>query len=707
MKILEYIDSPNIAEKLDEKKLLKIAQKVIEEYGEDRDSMSDWAKSIDRGMKLAKPAMESKSFPWEGASNYKSPLIYEAVISFGDRATTEILHEKNLVRGCITGKDTEEKNMRMTRVADFMNWQFNYEMPEWRAEQEMAFYALPSYGCFFKKTYFDPTEGRNKSVPIFYPNFAVNQNERSMNALTRFTECKQYCKAEINEFIAAGIWLDQEYIKDEDDLADIDADDKDASDMGAIHDDFLEQHCMIDLDDDGIAEPYIVTVHKETEQVARIVARFDKSSILVKVADGVVEPLERAESKAVQQAAVDLIPEVLANPDDNMTEQELLQQVMTTATDMLKIVKIKPVNMITKYGFIQAPDGTLLNWGYCHLLTSQLEMVNTTSNQLIDSGTLANLGGGFKSKEFRQNKSPMRVSPGEFNQVDVDAATLQQGLLPYPFKEPSVGLMQLNETTKAETRQLASMINLQDTLAPNAPAATTLGILQEKLIPTTALIGRILRSMGEEFGKMFDLNMQYTDPLMYQEVLDDQQADYKADFTRAGYDIEPVADAGKSSMMQKMQSAQVLLELMPVIQSAGGDIKSVVKETLDAIGRPELMQQLFAEQQPDPQLMEMEQQRIQLEQMNVQLQQQNNDLLQKQHEIKMAELELKAQELQRKLKEGDDKTALEAAKLDAEAGRIQADEELKVAQTFKTYVDAEVAQQPKVDISVVPDGLNR
>jgi hypothetical protein len=70
-----------------------------------------------------------------------------------------------------------------------------------------------------RKTYFDPTEGRNKSVPIFYPNFAVNQNERSMNALTRFTECKQYCKAEINEFIAAGIWLDEEYIKDEEDLA--------------------------------------------------------------------------------------------------------------------------------------------------------------------------------------------------------------------------------------------------------------------------------------------------------------------------------------------------------------------------------------------------------------------------------------------------------------------------------------------------------
>jgi hypothetical protein len=30
---------------------------------------------------------------------------------------------------------------------------------------------------------------------------------------------------------------------------------------------------------------------------------------------------------------------------------------------MLKIVKIKPVNMITKYGFIQAPDGTSAKLG--------------------------------------------------------------------------------------------------------------------------------------------------------------------------------------------------------------------------------------------------------------------------------------------------------------------------------------------------------
>lgn len=707
--LLSYIDNPNIASGLKEEKLIEIANKVVEEYGEDRDSMSEWSKMVDKGMKVAKPAMESKSYPWEGASNYKSPMIYEAVISFGDRASTEILGGKKLVKGCIEGQETPEKQARMSRVAQFMNWQFNYEMPEWRAEQEQALYALAAVGCFFKKTFFDPTEGKNVSLPIFYPNFAVNQNERSMSALTRFTECKVYCEAEVNERIAAGIWLDQTYAMDDNDIADIDADDKDES----SEDEFLEQHCMLDLDDDGIAEPYIVTVHTQSQKVARIVARFDRSSILVKLADGVVASLDKAMNQAIQAASQEITIE-MEGQDPAEAMAGALEQLQSKALGMLKIVKIKPVNMITKYGFIVAPDGTFLNWGYCHLLTGYLELINTTSNQTIDSGSLANMGGGFVSKEFRNNKSPFRVSPGKFVQTGVDAATMQSGIMPYPFKEPSASLITLNEQAKAEARNLTSIINMEGTIAPNAPAATTLGLLQEKMMPTTALISRILRSMSDEFRKMFDLNAKYTDPMTYREVIDDPQADYQQDFTRAGYDIEPTAEAAKSSMMQKMQSTQVLMELMPVIQASGGQVKALVSEALDAIGAPEMLDKLYPEGQSDPQLIAMEQERMQMEQMNAQLQQQNNELLKQQHEIqvttlqiKQQELELKLAELQLKAKDQQDKLALEAVKLDAEAQRIEADENLKVAQTFKTYQEAEQIGAPQVDVTIgaVPDGM--
>jgi chaperonin GroES len=707
--LLSYIDNPNIAADLSEEKLTEIAQKVVQEYGEDRDSMSEWSKMVDKGMKVAKPAMESKSYPWEGASNYKSPMIYEAVISFGDRASTEILGGKKLVKGCIEGIETPEKQARMNRVSQFMNWQFNYEMPEWRAEQEQALYALAAVGCFFKKTFFDPTEGKNVSLPIFYPNFAVNQNERSMSALTRFTECKVYCEAEVNERIAAGIWLDQDYAMDDNEIADIDADDKDQS----SEDEFLEQHCMLDLDGDGIAEPYIVTVHTQSEKVARIVARFDRSSILVKLADGVVASLDKAMAQAVQQASQE-ITVTMEGQEPIEAISGALEQLQSKALGMLKIVKIKPVNMITKYGFIVAPDGTFLNWGYCHLLTGYLELINTTSNQTIDSGSLANMGGGFVSKEFRNNKSPFRVSPGKFVQTGVDAQTMQTGIMPYPFKEPSASLITLNQEAKVEARNLTAIINMEGAIAPNAPAATTLGLLQEKMMPTTALISRILRSMSDEFRKMFDLNAKYTDPVTYQEVLDDPQADYQQDFTRAGYDIEPTAEAAKSSMMQKMQSTQVLMELMPVIQASGGQVKALVSEALDAIGVPEMLDKLYPEGQSDPQLIAMEQERMQMEQMNAQLQQQNNELLKQQHEIKMAMLELERQkveqksaELALKAQDQDGRLSLEAARLDAEAQRIEADENLKVAQTFKTYQEAEQIGAPKVDVTIgaIPDGM--
>jgi len=220
--------------------------------------------------------------------------------------------------------------------------------------------------------------------------------------------------------------------------------------------------------------------------------------------------------------------------------------------------------------------------------------------------------------------------------------------------------------------------------------------------------------MSDEFRKMFDLNAKYTDPVTYQEVLDDPQADYQQDFTRAGYDIEPTAEAAKSSMMQKMQSTQVLMELMPVIQASGGQVKALVSEALDAIGVPEMLDKLYPEGQSDPQLIAMEQERMQMEQMNAQLQQQNNELLKQQHEIKMAMLQLEQQkveqksaELALKAQDQDGRLSLEAARLDAEAQRIEADENLKVAQTYKTYQEAEQIGAPQVDVTIgaVPDGM--
>ena len=45
---------------------------------------------------------------------------------------------------------------------------------------------------------------------------------------------------------------------------------------------------------------------------------------------------------------------------------------------------------------------------------SESSGINTTTNQLIDAGTLANLQGGHLAKGFRKNMGPMKIRPGEY-----------------------------------------------------------------------------------------------------------------------------------------------------------------------------------------------------------------------------------------------------------------------------------------------------
>ena len=54
---------------------------------------------------------------------------------------------------------------------------------------------------------------------------------------------------------------------------------------------FLEQHNWMDLDGDGYAEPYIVTVHRPSEMVCRIAARYEEDGIVANKGEVVrIEP---------------------------------------------------------------------------------------------------------------------------------------------------------------------------------------------------------------------------------------------------------------------------------------------------------------------------------------------------------------------------------------------------------------------------------
>ena len=89
--LLDFIDSPNIAEDIDEDTLRLLGGQVCEDFNRDDDSMSDWADMVEFGQDLAKQERFGKSEPWEGASNpllslkLPLPLVIEPVPSYCER----------------------------------------------------------------------------------------------------------------------------------------------------------------------------------------------------------------------------------------------------------------------------------------------------------------------------------------------------------------------------------------------------------------------------------------------------------------------------------------------------------------------------------------------------------------------------------------------------------------------------------------------
>ena len=560
-----FIPKPNIADMFDKDTLSKVGRQVKEGQEADWDSMSDWVDLVEFGLDLVKQETSSKSTPWEGAANFKSPELMNAALKFSDRASTELLRDYNILKTKVIGSDPNNlKFDQGQRVSEFTNWQLNVEMVEWRDEHEKMIYDLPYTGTVFKKTFFDQQLGRNMSTLITYPNFAVSQDADSIARLPRFSEKHDFSENEVLEKQAQGLWLDIDL-----DLGSLEGDDDTQAESGN-YTTFIEQQGYYDLDGDGYEEPYTFVVQESNGVVVRIMPRFEPKDVLVK---------DEGNSRATTLDR--LMPSgVLADGGDR------------------EVVRIKADDNVTKYGFIRDPQGGFLDVGYAHLLSAMVSGINTGTNQLIDAGTLSNRQSGWLSKEFRRKMGASSFRPGEWKQTGVSAINLQQGVVPLPVKEPSPTLFALMQFLTSGVQELAASTDLKGALGANAPVGTTLALIDEQLQGTGAIVNRIYRAMSSEFRKLTALNAVFVDPLQYQEILDEPQANFEQDFNIRGMAIVPVANPEISTKTQRVVMAQAeLSQVLPLLQM-GKDPTPIIRNFFEVIGS-NITDELFPEETPD------------------------------------------------------------------------------------------------------------
>lgn len=593
MKLEKLLTSINLVDELDEETLNKIAEQVCRDYETDDRSRSEWLDQLEEWEKLAGQIWEEKSYPWPNASNIKYPIVSVASIQFNARAfPTLIPNQGKIVKTTVYGKDPDGKKLaRATKVADFMSWQLKYDIPDWDEGMDRLLMMLPVCGNVFKKIFFDPSSGKNCSYIIHPKNLVVNNGALSLESATRISELlPKISKRTIVERQRAGIYNEKFEFTDPDE-------DDDSEEQLYCP---VEQHCFLDLDEDGYSEPYVVTFHPKSEQILRIVHRFKPNKVQV--------------------------------------------------DDKGKIQRIEPEQFYVKYTFIPSFDNGFYDIGFGHLLGPINEATNTLINQLVDAGTLANLQAGFIGKGLRLKMGDSPLKPGEFRAVNAIGDDLRKQIVPLPFKEPSNVLFQLLGMLVQAGKELASVAEIFVGKMPgqNTPATTTMATIEQGMKVFTAIYRRVYRSLEKEFKRLYELNGIYLDPQTMVMVLDEPIG--PEDFEMESYDICPAADPAASSQTERLMKAQALLELLPTGLLDPVKVVSRVLEAQDHQNWQELIPglaetgQAQIPQQPDPKMLEM--------QMKAEAEQAKSAMKQQELESKMvmdqrskeAELAMKAQD---------------------------------------------------------------
>jgi chaperonin GroES len=523
--INELVYEPNIANLLSKEDLETIGVQVVRDFDNDLLSRSSWEKRTEASLKLALQVAENKNFPWANASNVKFPLITIAALQYHARSYPVLIDSDLPVKCRVVGEDKDGlRALRASRVEQHMSYQLLEEDEDWESEMDKVLITQPIIGCAFKKSYFDPIRKHNISENVLAKDLVVNYWTKSLETASRVTHILQMTKNEIYERTARGLWLEdvsegrpQQYSSVamgnglqtlQDKAQGLQPPEPNDSSTPI---EMLEQHCHIDFDGDGYAEPYIVYVRRDNKKVARIVARYTTKDI------------ELNESGVV--------------------------------------LSIKAEQYFTKYPFIPSPDGGFYDLGFGVLLGPLNESINTIINQLVDAGTMANTAGGFLSRGIKLRGGNYTFNPMEWKHVDTTGDDLRKGIVPLPVREPSQVMFTLLNLLINYGERIGGSVDILSGQNPgqNTPAETTRTMAEQGMKIFNGIFKRTHRSLKQEFRKLYRLNQIFvSENTPYVSDSNGSGIVLATDYEGPVTDVMPTSDPSITSDAQRVSQASAI-----------------------------------------------------------------------------------------------------------------------------------------------------
>ncbi len=583
----------DISDLLEPEELVELGIKAVREWRIDAGSREKWKEQAERSLNIAaqeRPEEDEREPLWgnEGANIY-SPLLTIGSLAFAAKASPDLIRGDQVV-GIKVFKPPEQpqpvqqpppqpqnpqqaaqlqqmmqqqaqqqqaalaqsqnaeaaKNARGARVKFYLNYLIFYRMDGWEDETDQLLHEAPVVGSGFKKVYMGETGLRSDYVSATC--LTVHNDTKSIYRCPRLTEDFEVYPYEIEDRVRAGTYRQV-------DLPPAPGNDP----QQPRH--FLEQHRLDDLDGDGMAEPYIVTVDEETQQVLR------------------VEPAYTA--------------------DDVMTRGG-------------KVTRIDRWLPYAPFRFLPDLKGRFYGTGYGKLLEPIVDSIDATINQLLDAGTAQIAGGGFISSGVRLQGSGqggvVTFQPGEFAVADVPAGQLQQSVWERTIPNPSPVSFQLLELMMDWGKNIMSTQDVMTGDAPStAPVGTTFALQNQALMSYRACFKRMFRGFKDEFRLMYLTLRRYATERERKEYQELTGGDLDQDFSGDGTDIQPIADPSVVTKMQKMARDQAKMQLSEseLGQAAGmtqpKQAQKIVTDILEDMDEPDAASYV-GDVQPNPAL---------------------------------------------------------------------------------------------------------
>jgi chaperonin GroES len=619
MKLEDLARATNICDLLDEKQVDDIGAKCLQGLNADKVTREPWEAWYKQAMELALQVAKKKTFPWPGAANVKFPLITIAAINWHAKAYPATISGESVVRCRVLGADMQGQKMaRSIRVGKYMSYQL-LETISWEEQTDKSLLVLPIMGSVFKKTVRDTASRTNCSDMVMPQDLVVDYFTTSMDGAIRATHLFKKSPNEMREHFLSGVYREAKEIT-QDSPTPLDAAKDAAQHLNEPSTKEVyslgEQSCWLDLDEDGYAEPYAVTMDENSGYVYRICARYFTQDI----------------------------------------------QYVQSGKNKGSVFRITPENYYTKYEFIPSPDGGFYGLGLGLLLGPLNESINTAINQIFDGATMATLGGGFLGRGAKMKAGETTFKPQEWKTIDSTGDGIAKNIFPLPIREPSMMLLELVKFLVQYGQQVGGSgdIEMGDIPGQNVKAGTMSIANQNGQKIFKATYKRFWRSLKEEFKKQYRLCQIYPlDPLGSQLF----QVN-KEDFVPDSSGIIPAADPNIVSDDERRQLATMIAARAQ--QVPGYDpiqVETRLLESFNVEGIEALYKGPPPNPPPNPEML-----KLQLESRKLDIMERGQ---QQTNQLAVAKLMVEAQKTQAEIMELQARAVMEEQKGDAaQAGQV-------------------------------------